>query len=223
MASIDQPVHPGKSPQTVDRSRLVVREDTLYSDAKGNERSLIRADAEDVIERLGEFLGRLIEPGEGIFYISRAQVMAGAFEQFFLGWLGSISMPRALPIFTTRQIISVRIGNKGLQRWVWDRGVRIARWEDLDSEQAKGFINRVLVLKLRNGGKALYGRPMRKRSSSWWKHCSRAALPKRRIPAGRIRFVRLASRRLFLSSIDARNASSDSRRNNHYKLFQNPP
>jgi hypothetical protein len=158
VASIDQLVHPEKSPQPVDRTGLTVREDTLYSDAKGSEKSSIRNRAEGVLERLGEFLRRLVEPGEAIFYVARAKVMPGTFEQFFLGWLGSVSMPGALLIFTNRRVISLRVRHKGLQNWVWDRGVRVVRWGDLDSVTVKGFISRFLELKLRNGEKVSYWR-----------------------------------------------------------------
>lgn len=158
MAAIDQPVHPGKSAQRVDRSGLTVREDTLYSDAKGNEKSSVRKRAESVLERMGEFLRRVVEPDEAIFYIARAQVMPGVLEQLFMGWLGTISMPGALLVFTNKRIIALRIRNKGFQNWEWDRGVRVARWGDIEKIKVKGIFSRVLTLKLRSGQKVSYWR-----------------------------------------------------------------
>jgi hypothetical protein len=158
MAAIDQPVHPGKAAQCVDRGGLSVREDTLYSDAKGNEKSSVRKRAESVIERMGDFLRRVMEPDEAIFYIARAQVMPGVLEQLFMGWLGTYSMPGVLLVLTNKRIIALRVRNSGIQNWQWDRGVRVARWGDIGSIKAKGLFSRVLTLKLRNGEKMSYWR-----------------------------------------------------------------
>lgn len=158
MAAIDQPVHPGKTAQRMDKNGLTVREDTLYTDAKGNEKSSIRKRAESVVERMGEFLRRMMEPDEAIFYVARAQLMPGVLEQLFMGWLGTISMPGALLVFTNKRIIALRVRNSGIQNWQWDRGVRVARWGDIQSLKVKGLFSRVLTLKLRSGQKMSYWR-----------------------------------------------------------------
>jgi hypothetical protein len=158
MAAIDQPVHPEKPAQRIDRSGLAARADTLYTDAKGEEKYSVRKRAESVLERMGEFLRRVMEPDEAIFYIARAQVMPGVLEQLFMGWLGTISMPGALLVFTNKRIIALRVRNKGFQDWQWDRGVRVARWGDIVSLKVKGLFSRVLTLKLRSGQKMSYWR-----------------------------------------------------------------
>jgi hypothetical protein len=158
MAAIDQPIHPGKPAMRIDRNGLTVRGDTVYSDAKGDDKYSIRKRAESVLERMGEFLRRVMEPDEAIFYIARAQVMPGIFEQIFMGWLGAISMPGALLVFTNKRIIALRVRNKGLQNWEWDRGVRVARWGDIVSLKVQGLFSRVLTLKLRSGQKMSYWR-----------------------------------------------------------------
>ena len=158
MAAIDLPVHPGKPAQRVDRNGLTARADTLYTDAKGEEKYSIRKRAESVLERMGEFLRRMMEPDEAIFYIARAQLMPGVLEQMFMGWLGAISMPGALVVFTNKRIIALRVRNKGFQNWEWDRGVRVARWGDIVSLKLKGSFSRVLTLKLRSGQKVSYWR-----------------------------------------------------------------
>ena len=134
-----------------------VREDTLFTDSKGNDKPKIRTAADQTLSRLGDLLRRLLEQNETIFGICRAQVMPGTMEQLFLGW-HVYTLPRVMLLFTDRRIIALRIRNRGWGDWEWDRGVRTIRWGDVASASVKGLLSRVFKLKLRSGESISYWR-----------------------------------------------------------------
>jgi hypothetical protein len=134
-----------------------VREDILFTDAKGNLKPKIQNEAELALERLREPLHRLLEPDESILFIAYAQMMPGTGEQLVLGW-HVYALPRVALVFTNRRILSFRVRSQGLRGWKWDRGIHTVRWGDLESANAKGWLSRVFKLKMRSGEKVSYWR-----------------------------------------------------------------
>ena len=157
MPSTDIPIHNSIPPQRGDRAGLNVREDVLYSDAKGRDKKKLHKRAEQAFEDLGEILRRIIEPGETIFYIAVAQVMLGVSAQFFGGGWHMSSIPRTLLFFTERRIIALRL-RKRMTRWNWNHGIRTVRWGDIQQTAGGKRFSRSLMLKFRNGEKQLYWR-----------------------------------------------------------------
>jgi len=157
MPSADVPIHSSISPQRVDRAGLAVREDVLYSDAKGRDKKKLHKRAEDAFEDLGDILRRILEPGETIFYIAAAQVMPGAGAQFFGGGWHMYSIPRTLLFFTERRVIALRL-RKRMSGWNWNRGIRTVRWGDVLKITGGGAFSRSLTFTFRNGGKQAYWR-----------------------------------------------------------------
>ncbi len=157
MPTADISIHDSIPPRRIDRNGFNVREDVLYTDAKGRAKNKLRKRAEDALESLGEVLRRVLEPGETIFYIAKTQAMPGFAAQFFGGAWYTYSLPIVLLLFTERRIIALRV-RKRMSGWAWDRGIRIVRWGDLQDAKAGGFLARTLTLKFRNGGSQVYWR-----------------------------------------------------------------
>lgn len=156
--SADVPIHSAVPPRRVDREGFWIREDVLYTNAKGRDKQKLHKRAKATFELLGEVLRRVLERDETIFYIAVTQAMPGALAQFAHlvggGW-HSYSLPRALLIFTERRIIALR-ERKHFSKWVWDRGIRVARWGDVQDTKSAGFIANRLTVKFRDGGRQQY-------------------------------------------------------------------
>ena len=157
MPSPDLGIYPTIPPQRVDKNGLSIREDVLYTDAKGRGKNSLRKRAEGVMEDLGDVLRRVLEPNETIFYIGAAQAMPTFAAQFFGGGWHIYSLPRTLLFITERRIVALRV-RKRLSRWAWDRGIRSVRWGDMQDTAPGGFLTRYLTLKFRNGEKQAYWR-----------------------------------------------------------------
>jgi precorrin-6B methylase 1 len=82
MPSGDLQIYPTSTPRRVDWNGFSVREDVLYTDAKGRDKSKLRKRAKEAFDDLDVVLRRVLEPNETIFYIAPAQVMPGALAQF---------------------------------------------------------------------------------------------------------------------------------------------
>jgi hypothetical protein len=158
MPSADVPIHNSIAPQRVDRTGLSVREDVLYTDAKGRDKKKLHKRAEYAFEYLGDVLRRIIEPGETIFYIAEAQVMPGALGQFLGGGWHMASIPRNFLFITERRVIALRL-RKRMSSWSWNRGIRTVRWGDvLKTVGGRGRLSRSVILAFRNGEKQAYWR-----------------------------------------------------------------
>ena len=61
MPSADLPVHPNQLPRLVSRSGVRLREDTLYTDQKGEEKKRFRERADNALDKLEEPLRKMLE------------------------------------------------------------------------------------------------------------------------------------------------------------------
>jgi hypothetical protein len=157
MANSDIAIYPAIPARRVDREGFSVREDVLYSDAKGREKKKIRKRAGVALDSLGEVLRRVLEPGETIFYVAAAQAMPGAAAQFFGGGWHTYSIPRTIFFISDRRTIALRL-RKQMNGWNWNRGIQTARWGDVAGVKAGGFLSRRLTLTFRNGETRSYWR-----------------------------------------------------------------
>jgi hypothetical protein len=157
MANNDLPVYPTVPARRVDREGFSIREDVLYSDAKGRERKKIRKLAGAALDSLGDVLRRVLEPGETIFYTAAAQAVPGPLTQFFGGGWHTYSLPRTAFFITDRRIIALRL-RKRITGWNWNRGIQTARWGDVAGVKATGGLSRRLTLTFRNGETRRYWR-----------------------------------------------------------------
>lgn len=150
MPVLDIPVHTPGVPRRSVENGFAIREDTLYTDAKGKEGARIRERARATLDGLREILGRVLEPDEAIYYVAGGQMMPGAFQQFFLGW-HSYALPRVVFVLTGRRILLLRVRGKLSLSVKWDRGIHTIRWGDLASFKAGGLISPYLRLKTKSG------------------------------------------------------------------------
>jgi hypothetical protein len=128
-----------------------VREDVAFTNRKGVEKKGIRKRTEQALEKLQEPLRKILGPDEAVLYIARAQLMPGLFEQFILGWYVAYLAPATL-VLTNRRVLHLSVTRNGS----WNRGVRSARWGDLESAKIKGLLSAKLHIKYRDGKKEVY-------------------------------------------------------------------
>lgn len=160
MADVNLPIHQTQLPRRVSANGVSIREDVLYTDAKGelDERSKKRA--EESLSSLSEVLPNLLEPNEAVLYVIRScQAPAGVLEQFFLGWyIYRVTATRI--VFTNLRLLHFGL----VSDKKWDRTLKSVRWGNILEAKTKGWLNRVLKLKYGNGKKEHYWRLKRKDS-----------------------------------------------------------
>jgi hypothetical protein len=157
MPNADIQIYPTIPARRVQSAGFHVREDVLYSDAKGREKSKLRKRAGEALEDLVDVLHRVLEPDETMFYIAPTQAMPGALAQLFGGGWHMYSIPRTLFFLTDRRMIAIRL-RKRMRGWHWNRGIQAVRWGDIESATGGGSLSRNLTLKFRNGETRRYWR-----------------------------------------------------------------
>ncbi len=154
MSTLPQ-IHPNQAPRTNNIEGVSVREDLLFTDAKGQEKANLRKDGEKSLDRLKEILPRMLEPGETVLYIAPAVAPLTALEQLTLGAYAFMLKGVTL-VFTDRRLLRFRRKGKGMRNWEWSRGVQSVRWGDVAEANVKGWLTRMLTLKYRTGRKEIY-------------------------------------------------------------------
>jgi len=149
------PVYPNQAPRTNSINGIPLREDVLFTDAKGNEKPALRKNAENSLEKLKAVLPKLLEPGETVLYIAPAVAPLTALEQLTLGWY-ALSLKGVTLVLTDRRLLRFRRKPKGWRDWEWSRGVQAARWSDMAEAKLKGWLVRTLSVKYRSGRKEQY-------------------------------------------------------------------
>jgi len=138
VSSADVPIHGSQPPRLVSANGIQIREDVLYTNAKGepDDRS------------------RLLEPNEAVLYVIKScQAPLGALEQLFLGWyVYRVTATRL--VFTNFRLLHFGMGSDGK----WNRTLKTLRWGDVTGAKVKGWINRLLELRYANGTKERYWR-----------------------------------------------------------------
>ena len=130
-----------------------VREDTLYSNYRGEEKQGIRKRAQKAVAQLKDALLRVLGQDETVLYVARAQALPSKLEEFFLGWLAHGTHRGAL-VFSNVRLLYLITGRSGN----WQRSIRTAHWGDIEEARVKGWLNRILQIKYRNGTRETYWR-----------------------------------------------------------------
>jgi hypothetical protein len=151
MSRPDLAVHSEQSPRLTSLQGVRVREDTLYSNHRGQEKKGIRKRAEKAIEKLQEVLRRALGPEEAVLYVARCQAPVGALEQVTLGWY-IYYVTGTILVFTNRRLLHFGVKRNG----EWKQTLRAVSWGDVDEAQVKGWLGPVLELKYRSGKKEKY-------------------------------------------------------------------
>ncbi len=154
MANPSLPIYIDQVPRIVSSNGLSIREDVLFTDAKGRQTDSSRKKAEALLEKWREVLPALLEPNETIFYIVKScQAPVTPLEQFFLG-VYAYSISATALVLTNLRIIHLGVTSRGK----WRRVLKSVRWGDLSDAKVKGWISRVLDLKYASGEKERYWR-----------------------------------------------------------------
>lgn len=155
MRVAEAPIHSTQLPRSSSVAGVPVREDTLFTNHKGEAKDAVRKFAEDALQKLQSQLHKILKPDEQVCYIARAMAPVGVIEQLTFGWY-IYRVSGAVLVLTTRRMLHFRIKPKGLNNWEWDRGVRSIMWGDVASAKVSGLFTKVLELKYHNGKKEKY-------------------------------------------------------------------
>ena len=151
MANPDFRVHPGESPRLSTVQGLPVREDTVFTNEKGQEKKGIRNRAEKVFEKLGEEIRRVLAPDEAVLYVARCQAPVSTLDQTTLGWY-IYYVTATVVVFTNRRLLHFGVKRNG----EWNKILRSASWGDVEDVKIKGWLSKTLELKYRTGKKEKY-------------------------------------------------------------------
>jgi hypothetical protein len=158
MPKADLPIYPAKLPLMVAKDGLRIREDVLYTNAKGEDHDRRRRNAERSLVTLKDILPSVLEPDEAILYVvKRCQSPLSAFEQFMLGWHAYFITATTL-VFTNLRLIHLSVDSRGN----WTQTLKTVHWGDISEAKVKGWLSPMLKLKYANGKKENYWRIPRK-------------------------------------------------------------
>jgi hypothetical protein len=149
MPTPDYPIHTNQNARLGASSGLRLREDTAYTNAKGEENKGIHKRTDESLEKMQETLRKVLEPDEAILYVARARERLSLVEQFFLGWHAVFASDSILLVLTNRRLLQFRVNSKGK----WAQGVRGVRWGDLKEAKVKGLSGKMLYLTYLDGKK----------------------------------------------------------------------
>lgn len=157
MPAADLVVHLNQAPRPNSHEGVRVREDTVFTNDKGEESKSVRNRAEKALRSLQAVLSKVLEPEETVLYLARCQAPASVFEQFAFGWY-IYKVTGTVLAFTNRRLLDVRIKPKGLfsQDFEWTLCLRSIRWGDLADAKVSGWLSPTLALKYRTGKKESY-------------------------------------------------------------------
>ena len=151
MAKPDISIHQQQLARVMPSGSISVREDVLFSNHKGDERSGIRKRNTKALEKLRPALERLLQPGEAVLYIARGRTPLTVLEQLTSGWWTYMLASAAL-VFTNQRILFFPVKTDGS----WKESVRTVLWGDVAEVKSNGFVTRNLALTYRNGQKETY-------------------------------------------------------------------
>ncbi len=146
-------VHSQQSARLASLGGVQVREDTLYTNHKGEEKKGIRKHAEKVVDKLQGILQKAIGTDEVVLYVSRCQAPVSLFEQFTMGWY-IYYVSQTVLVFTNRRLLQIQVKRDGS----WRKALRALPWGDVEEAKIKGWLSPALRLKYRNGQKETYWR-----------------------------------------------------------------
>jgi hypothetical protein len=104
LATKDISIHQQQLARVMPFGNFSVREDVLFSNHKGDERSGIRKRNSKALERLRPALERVLQPGEAVLYIARGRTPLSVLEQLTAGWWTHM-LAAAAVVFTNQRIL----------------------------------------------------------------------------------------------------------------------
>jgi len=153
MAKPDVTVHADAAPRPGTQAGLRIREDVAFTNANGREDRSTQKRVQNILEKAGLAVQRLLAVDETVLYAARAQAPVGLFEQLTMGWY-IYRVSASVLVFTNRRILHLLVDSGGRWRGHW----KTVAYGDLAEVTTKGWLSPVLWLKYRNGKKDEYWR-----------------------------------------------------------------
>jgi hypothetical protein len=154
MATPEVAVYPGQVARAMARNGMRVREDVLFTDAKGRENERTRRSAEKLLAKWQEVLPAILEKDEAVLYIvNHVQMPLSTFEQLTMSWQAYGTTGVTL-VLTNLRMLHFALSRSNQ----WTRVLKAVRWGDLADAKVKGWLVRLLDLKYLNGKKERYSR-----------------------------------------------------------------
>jgi hypothetical protein len=160
MPAKDVQIHAQVVPRLSAHLSSAIREDTLYTNDKGEEKSGIRKRNEKALDQLQEALPKLLQPDEAVLYVARCDAPATFGEQFTMGWYVYMIVASVL-VLTNRRVLHFLVRPKtfgGRDGWTWRRSLRAAAWGDLTEVKVSGWLSASVTLNYRDGKKEKFSR-----------------------------------------------------------------
>jgi len=134
MAQADLPIYANVVPRPLSVGGLSIREDVLFTDAKGQESDRSRKKAEKLLEDWRGILSGVLEPNEMVFHIVKnCQAPVSALEQFMLGW-HTYGVTATMLVLTNLRILHLGLTGRGK----WKRVLKSVRWGRRGRGKSKG-------------------------------------------------------------------------------------
>jgi len=151
MANPDFRVHPEEPPRLGTIQGVRIREDSVFTNDRGQEKKGIRKRAEGIFAKLGEEIRRVLAPDEAVLFVTRCQAPVGSLEQMTLGWY-IYYVTATVVVFTNRRLLHFGVKRSG----DWNKILRSVSWGDIEDVKVKGWLSKTLELKYRTGKKERY-------------------------------------------------------------------
>jgi hypothetical protein len=156
MPAKDLPIHPEQLPRIVPRDTFFVREDTLYTNHKGVEKTSLRKRADKALALLKDVLAKALGPDEVVLYVAPVSAPVSTLEQLTLGW-AAYYISRSMLVVTNRRLLDFRVKGKTFGGWVWGRALRSIHLGDIAEAKASGgLFGGSLKLRYHDGTKEKY-------------------------------------------------------------------
>ncbi|MDP9266894.1 MAG: hypothetical protein M3P27_01035 [Acidobacteriota bacterium] len=157
MSRADVFVHENIAPLPGQFHALAIREDVLYSDARGRPKNTLRKQAEKILPKLEPILGKLLQPGESIFYVARMNTPISVAEQLTAGWFLHRSVVVVM-VFTNERVICLPVTYAGAPKG----SARVIAYPALAAAKVGGVLSKVLELRYGTGKKDRFWRLKRR-------------------------------------------------------------
>ncbi len=157
MPTVDLPLHPNVAPRPASLNGLRVREDVLFTNAKGEDDKGMRKRVGKLLDGITDALQKMLAPDECVLYAARAQEPIGVLEQWGMGAYVYRVTITAL-VFTNQRLLRLALAPKGsFGNAVKFAGkVKTLAYGDIQAAKASGFLSGVLWLTYKSGKKEKY-------------------------------------------------------------------
>ena len=151
MPPADLRIHDNQLPQITSVNGISVRNDVLYSNAKGEVNARIQKRNEKSVQKLQPALLRMLLPGETVLFVMRARSPLSIVEQITAAsWTAALAA--CAIVITNKRILFFLVKRDGS----WKESIRAVQWGDIEEIKSKGLLIRYVSFKFKNRSKVTY-------------------------------------------------------------------